>query len=132
VLIGLHPSASALKQLLRHHSETLSTLELRCCKLYDREWLEIMDWIKSNLPNLQTLRIDVGHEAAARHKQYNFEEDFAHLKRGDVPYVILRLKKPIRLELEGRKAIDNGLAKLLNARNWKRVEPPQRLIGFLG
>jgi hypothetical protein len=90
-----------------------------------------MDWIRSNLTNLQTLRVDVGHETVAQHQQYNFEKDFVHLKRGDVLYVILTLKKPIRLELEGRKAIDDGLAELLNARNWKRVEPPQRLIGLL-
>jgi hypothetical protein len=132
VLIGLHPSASALKQLLRHHSGTLSTLEIKCCWLFDRQWLEIMDWIRSNLPNLQILRVDVSHEAVARHEQYKIKKDFVHLKRGDVPYIILTLKKPIRLKLEGRKAIDDGLIELLDARKWKRVEPRQRLIGFLG
>jgi hypothetical protein len=116
VLAGLHFSASALKQLLDYHSRTISTVDIKCCLLVDGTWLDTLNWIGSNLPNLQSLRADVRHEAVDHEQQHTTGTSGAHQYRGKAPLTIVTHELPIVLELEGRKFIDYGLWELLHVR----------------
>jgi hypothetical protein len=129
-LVGMHLSASGLKQLLGHHSDTLSSVEIRCCWLVDRKWLEILDWIRSNLLKLRSLHVDVSHEAVNQYRRHNTGTSRVHQYRGEVSYTILTLENPIKLKLEGREAIDDGILELLNAYDWQTVVPSRQLIRF--
>jgi hypothetical protein len=128
VLAGLHLSAGALKQLLEYHSKTISTVDIKCCLLVDGTWLETLDWIGSNLPNLQSLRTDVRHEAVDHEQQHTTGTSGAHQYREKAPLTILTHELPIILELEGRKFIDYGLWELLHIRKSARVDPSEQLI----
>jgi hypothetical protein len=128
VLAGLHLSASALKQLLTYHSKTISAVDIKCCLLVDGTWLETLNWIGSNLPNLQSLRADVRHEAVDHEQQHTIRTSIAHQHRGKPPLTILTHEIPIVLALEGRGFIDYGLWELLHVRKSARVDPSKQLI----
>ncbi|KAH0336536.1 hypothetical protein KCU81_g8517, partial [Aureobasidium melanogenum] len=119
VLARLHVSASVLNQLLDLHKETLSTLEIRSCLLVDGNWLEMLEWIRLNLSHLQTLYLDVRHEAVkkklSRYQQHTIGISYGSSYLESSPYATKTYEASLRLRFGKQKDIEDGLLAFLKA-----------------